>query len=72
MHLVVHGQRNAYNTARKSAQSRQETPDQDWRKNILEALPGRIITYQGSSYMKAEATEVKGFLIRHDKLDHYE
>ena len=69
VHLVVHGQRNAYNTSRKSAESRQVTPDQDWRKNFLEALPGRIITYQGSNYMKAEATEVKGFLIRHDKLD---
>ena len=44
VHLVVHGQRHAYNTAMRSPESELLGPNEDWRKNFLEAAPGRIIS----------------------------
>ena len=69
MQLVVHGSRHNYNTVKNCRELKQVGADEDWRENFLDAEPGRIITCKGSYYMKAEATEVKGFLIRQDKLE---
>ena len=35
----------------------------------VDAAPGRIISWRSTFYMKADATEVEGFLIRDDKLE---
>ena len=69
VHLVVHGQRHNYDTVRRLQELDQLGPDEDWRKVFLDAAPGRIISWKGTFYMKADATEVKGFLIRDDKLE---
>ena len=43
--------------------------DEDWRQVFLDAAPGRIISWRGTLYMKADATVLKGFLIRDDQLE---
>ena len=67
--LVVHGQRHNYQTVKSLPELAQVPPEEDWRKVFLDEAPGRIITWRGTFYMKANATEVKGFLIRDDKLE---
>ena len=42
--------------------------DEDWRQVFPDTLV-RIISYKGSFYMKADATQVTGFLTRDDKLE---
>ena len=62
VHLVVHGQRHNYDTVRKLPELERLGPDEDWRKVFLDAAPGRIISWRGTLYMKADATVLKGFL----------
>ena len=69
VHLVVHGQRHNYDIVRRLPELERLGPDEDWRKVFLDAAPGRIISWKGIFYMKADATEVKGFLVRDDKLE---
>ena len=71
MFLAVYGERNAWNTARKKVwEDDPKLPDGfEWRKKFLYDEPGRIITSQGSFYMREEATEIQGFLVRDDKLE---
>ena len=67
--LVVHGQHHNYHTVRKRPEWGRLGPDEDWRQVFLDEAPGRIISWRGTFYMKADATEVKGFLIREDMLE---
>ena len=69
LHLVVHGQRHNYDTVRKPLELQRLGPEEDWRQVFLDAAPGRIISWRGTLYMKADATELKGFLIRDDQLE---
>ena len=68
VHLVVHGQRHSYDKVKRRPELERIDPDEDWRQVFLDAEPGRIINWKGNLYMKANGTEVKGFLIRDDKL----
>ena len=67
MRLVVHGQRHNYDTVRRLPESELLSPDEDWRKNFLDATCA--FSWKGSYYMKAEDLEVTGSLIRDDQLD---
>ena len=69
VHLVVHGQRHNYDTVKSKTEWERLGPDEDWRKVFLDAAPGRTISWKGTFYMKANVTEVKGFLIRDDELE---
>ena len=66
---MVHGRRHNYGTVKKLPELGRLGPDEDWRQVFLDAAPGRIISWRGTFYMKADATELKGFLIREDKLE---
>ena len=46
--LVVHGQRHNYDTVRRLPESELLSPDEDWRKNFLDAVPGGIISRKGT------------------------
>ena len=62
-------QRNNYNTVLKSRNWDGLAEGEDWRQVFLDEQHGRIISWKGTFYMKANATELRGFLIRNDKLD---
>ena len=52
---------------RRLPESELLSPDEDWRKNFLDAACA--FSWKGSYAMKAEYLEVTGFLVRDDQLD---
>ena len=68
---IVYGHRHGYYTVGKTARARQMSGDEDWREQFLNAGPGRIITWKGTLYAKAAATQLHRFFIREDELGTY-
>ena len=55
---LVYGERHAYNTISKRAWGRNDDPDEDWREQFLCGKPGRVLTYKGTFYARADATQL--------------
>ena len=66
VHLVVYGTRNNWDTIKGK---RDVNKKEDWRQLFLDAEAGQFLAWQGNLWMKAEGTELRGFLIRDDVLD---
>ncbi len=58
--VIVMGHRNAYNTVRARPI---DDSTRDWRDSFLKE-PGRIITWKGSMYCKADATELVNIYVK--------